>query len=348
MTDFNSHPKVTIADVARESGVSPATVSLVLRDKPGVSEETRQRVLEKAGLLGYLFQPSNQAAQRSAINSIGLLVKVRPNDLAATNSFYASVLAGIEEFCRRRQIYLVYANLPVDEHNVAIETPRLVTEQDVDGLLLVGMQLDATAMEFWQRQSTPLVLVDAYAEGDPYDAVVTDNRAGAVEATNHLIHQGHREIVLVGSEPDAYPSILERRTGYIQAMKSAGLQPRFVDSPLWGETAAPLALEYLRKHPQVTAVLTANDAVAIVLMQAMQRAGYSIPGDLSVVGFDNIASARLVTPPLTTMRVDKMGMGRIAAQMLANRIEYPESGRVRTLIRPHLIERESTSPPKQR
>jgi LacI family transcriptional regulator len=346
MTSVNPPMKVTIADIARQSGVSPATVSLVLRDKPGVSEPTRQRVLENAELLGYLFQPSNQAAQRSAIDSIGLLVKVRPNDLAATNSFYASVLAGIEEFCRRRQIYLVYANLLVDEHNVAIEAPRLLTEQDVDGLLLVGMQLDATAMDFWQRQTTPLVLVDAYAEGDPYDAVVTDNLAGAVEATNHLINQGHRQIVLVGSEPDAYPSILERRNGYIQAMESAGLQPRFVDSQLWGETAAPLALEYLRKHPQVTAIVTANDAVAVVVMQVMQRAGYSLPGDFSVVGFDNIASARLVTPPLTTMRVDKMGMGRIAAQMLANRIEYPESGRVRTLIRPHLIERESTSPPK--
>jgi LacI family transcriptional regulator len=333
--------KVTLGDIALASGVSTATVSLVLRDKPGVSEETRQRVLDTARTLGYTYSPSNQAVGRVIPNRVGVIMKSRPNDLPSTNSFYAPVLAGIEAVCRRNQINLLYANLPVDEMSVPLETPRLMLDGEVDGLLIVGMHLDETMVGQLTRNGRALVLVDAYAAGDAFDAVVSDNFAGAYRATRFLIENGHRNIAIVGSQQDAYPSILERRTGFLQALADHSLTPYFADCVLHPSVVDPYVRELLARSPEVTAIFGANDDVAIASMRTAQDLGRRVPEDLSVTGYDNIAMSHMIRPRLTTMSIDIMGMGRLAAQMLLNRIEYPEAGRVRTVVCPDLVVRES-------
>lgn len=336
--------KVTIADVARAIGVSPATVSLALRNKSGISTETRRRVLDAAQMLGYLLHSSHKSSLRSEVNSIGVLVKTRPDDVMMTNSFYGPVIAGIEEICRRQQLHLVYAHLLVDVENRPVDPPRLLFEQQTDGLLLVGMQINRAALSLIQPQSTPVVLVDAYVESNPYDAVVTDNFAGAYEATSYLIAKGHRHIAIVGSQPQTFPSVMERRAGYCQALQDQQLPTYFWDCPLWPKTAYEASVTYLRRSPSpITAFFCCNDAVAIALMQALQGQGYAVPGDFSVIGFDNIDLAQHTTPSLTTMRVDKVGMGRLAAQLLINRIEYPAAAHVRSCLRPALIERQSVA-----
>lgn len=341
---FNSpapdRPKVTIADIARDSGVSPATVSLVLRDKPGIGPETRQRVLDSAQALGYIITSPKPPLQGS-ISSIGLILKVRPNDEPLTNQFYAPVLAGIEAYCRQQQINLFYAHMPVDEDNNPLELPRLLQEQPANGLLILGAWLNDSLTRLLQPQETPLVLVDAYAATDQYDAVITDNEAGAYQATTYLIENGHQHIAIVGSLPRSYPSIQERRSGYLRAMSEHSLEPHFVDCHLYPDAAVPATVAYLEKHPEITAIFSCNDEVAIGVMNAMQALRKSVPQKLSIIGFDNIALAQHVTPTLTTMRVDKRGMGRLAAQLLLNRLEYPEAGQVCAVIRPSLIERES-------
>jgi LacI family transcriptional regulator len=331
--------KITIADIARDSGVSSATVSLVLRDKPGISPETRQRVLESAQALGYIA-PSKAAPQR-AVNSIGLILKVRPDDEPLTNHFYAPVLAGIEAYCRQHQINLFYAHMLVDEENNPLELPRLLLEHQANGLLILGAWLNDSMTRLLQPPETLLVLVDAYATTDLYDAVITDNEAGGYQATSYLIEKGHRQIAIVGSLPCSYPSIQGRRSGYLRAMTGHGLEPRFVDSHLHPDSAVPVATAYLDKHPEVTALFCCNDEVAIGVLSAVQALGKCVPQELSIIGFDNIALAQHVTPALTTMRVDKRGMGRLAAQLLLNRLEYPEAGQVCAVIRPTLIERQS-------
>ncbi|MCI0396852.1 MAG: LacI family transcriptional regulator [Chloroflexi bacterium] len=337
----NGQAKITISDIARDSGVSPATVSLVLRDKPGISDETRQRVLDTAQRLGYVHKLSWPSTIHAEIHSVGLLLKTRPDDILETNQFYAPVLAGIEATCRQRHINLIYAHLPVDEENNLLEPPRLLRRQEAGGLLLVGAHLNEAMLAVFQPQSMPVVLVDAYADGDPFDAVVTDNVAGAYQATSYLIQNGHRQIAIAGSQSHAYPSIQERREGYTRAITENQLKPHFVDSPLHWEAAVPATLVYLQQHPEVTAIFACNDEIAIAIMRALQAQGKTIPDDLSIIGFDNVLLAQHVTPALTTMRVDKMGMGRLAAQLLFNRIEFPAAGAVRTVIRPSLIERNS-------
>ena len=341
MSAERTNTKVTLADVARESDVSPATVSLVLRDKPGASEETRQRVLETALRLGYAVKPTVQPFETTGISNIGVVMKVRPDDLMSVNQFYAPVLAGIETVCRGEEINLLYANMLVDDNNVPQEWPRLMVEDRVDGLMLVGERLDQRTLVILQQRGLPVVLVDAYALGDPFDSVTTNNQRGAYDACTYLVARGHRHIAIVGSQPDAFPSVQERRNGYRQAMAEHGLTPYFVDCPLHRNAVAQPLTQFLQANSQVTAIFGCNDEVAIAALRAAHALGKHVPSDLSVMGFDNIALSRDIQPALTTMRVDKMEMGRLAAWLLINRIQYPAAGVVKAIQQAALIERES-------
>ncbi|GAB4564701.1 MAG: hypothetical protein Kow0047_14650 [Anaerolineae bacterium] len=217
----------------------------------------------------------------------------------------------------------------------------MLQDTSVGGLLVVGLYLDSHAMAFWRRQGVPIVLVDAYDEQELFDAVVTDNQVGAYTATRYLIDRGHRRIALLGSSPDAFPSIQERRAGYTRAMVEAGLEPIFVDCLLDDEPAQDAMRQFLGAGGDVSAVVGANDLVALAAMRTAQQMGKRVPEDISFVGFDDIAPSRHVTPPLTTMEVDKLGMGRMAVQLLMYRNEYPDAARACVALRPRLIERQS-------
>jgi LacI family transcriptional regulator len=336
--------RVTLADIAEQSGVSLSTVSLVLRDKPGVGPDTRLRVLDVAKKLGYL--PKNGTQHRTSLTNIGLILKAEPDRIPQANQFYSHVLAGIEMACRQQQANLLYATMPVNQDSYPLELPRILDEEDtVDGLLLVGAFLNDTVAQVIERRSTPVVLVDAYAASNNslHDAVVSDNFEGAYQAVTYMIQQGHQHIGLVASHPQAYPSIQERRRGYIQALQDNGISDRyFADCHLTStEEISDKTTDLLRRNPQITAILGANDEVAITVMEVAQALGHQVPDDLSVAGFDDIDLAERVSPSLTTMHVDKISMGRLAVQLLVNRVEYPESSPVTAVMHPHLVERRS-------
>lgn len=343
---MSSSRRVTMAEIAEQSDVSLSTVSLVLRDRPGVGSATRRRVLEVARDLGYI--PKNQTTPyASALANIGLILKADPDSVPQANKFYSHVVAGIEMACRRQQVNLLYATMTVDEDSYPLELPRILVEDDAaEGLLLVGALLDETLIRILDRRSTPIVLVDAYATLDQYDAVVSDNFSGAYQAVTHLIQHGHRHIGLVGSHPEAYPSIEERRNGYTRALKDNGISARYIAEChiVNAEEIVEAASVLFGQNPQITAIFCVNDEVAITVMDVAPDLGRRVPDDLSVVGFDNIDLADCISPALTTMHVDKVGMGRLAVQLLANRIEHPESSPVRVTIRPRLIERYSVRP----
>jgi LacI family transcriptional regulator len=233
------------------------------------------------------------------------------------------------------------AIMSVDRHNHPIEIPHSVTDQLSDGLILVGAHFTPAARQLLQ-DAQPVVLVDAYAEDGVYDSVDTDNVYGARVAVQHLIDSGHREIAILGTEADAFPSILDRRRGYEQAVAEAGLSTHYIDVPYYEhEQAAAAAIEYLRSNPEVTAIFCANDLVAVTFIQAARQAGITVPDQVSVIGFDDIDLANIISPGLTTMAVDKPGMGRLAVTLLAHRLEVGKKCVTSTLVRPELIERET-------
>jgi LacI family transcriptional regulator len=335
--------RVTMEDIARHSGVSLTTVSLVLRDKPGINDETRRRVLDMAHALGYRRKQTTEAPSAQGLQQVGVAVKkARLDDEPGTNQFYAPVLAGIEAACRRQQTNLLYATVLVDEDNHPQELPRMLLEDDLDGLLLVGAFVDATIARLMQRRARPTVLVDAYAADNAYDSVVSDNFRGAYQAVSYLIDQGHRHIGVVGSMTNSYPSVEERRRGYLQALRDHGVAGQYLaDSHLTHVEAAAAAADLLRRAPWVTALFCCNDLIAIEVMRTARALGRHVPEDLSIVGFDDIDLAAHVAPPLTTMQVDKVSMGRMAVQLLAQRVEFPDASCVTAVLRPTLVERQS-------
>lgn len=326
--------------------MSVSTVSLVLRDRPGIPDKTRQRVIAAASALGYVKKPRVLMARsrqgHPKLSTLGLILKADYDVPPQANPFYSYVLAGIEQACRRNHVNLLYATMPVDGDNVPVEMPRLLTEDAVDGLLLVGALVGDALHELLRAKHVPVVLVDAYAEREGYDAVLSDNPRGAYHAMSYLIGRGHEHIALVGGHPNAYPSLQQRRDAYERALSAQGLTGRyFADTTTAGGDVTAATRELLDRYPQITALFGVNDEAAITAMHVAQSSGRRVPDDLSVVGFDDIDAARSMMPPLTTMRVDKVGMGRIAVQLLADRVEFPESETITTLLQPRLMERAS-------
>lgn len=346
--DLKMPKQATLADVAKKSKVSISTVSLVLRDKPGIPDATRRRVIAAANILGYaakhrtamlqLQPPANRLAR------LGLILKAERDEPLQANPFYSYVVAGIEEACRRNQINLMYATMLVDADNAPVEMPRLMEEAQIDGLLLVGVYVGETLNALLCAKEMPVVLVDAYAASNDYDAVLTDNARGMFQAVSYLVEQGHTQIGLVGTQPGAFPSFLQRRSAYARALAAHGIkQTYYADCGRELETIELATQSLLQKHPNVTALVAANDEVALAAMASAQAMGRRIPQDLSIVGFDDIDLAAGVSPPLTTMHVDRVGMGRLAVQLLADRVQFPESEKITILLRPRLVERETVA-----
>lgn len=331
--------QVTLADVAQASGCSLATVSLALRNKPGVSLETRKRILDIAADLGYVVRSAETPVQ-----TVGLLIKSEPESLQRGGPFYAYVLAGIEEICRRHQINLLYGTLLVDASNRALETPPLLFNDSLDGLLLVGVRLDETLGATLARLRTPFVLVDAYSEALKVDSVLSNNYRAAYTAVEYLWQLGHRHIALVGGGPASFPSIAERYRGYQQALLDHGMTETYAaDCELRSDAALEAARSLLLSHPEITAIFGCNDEMAIATMQAARELGVAVPQRLSVIGFDDIELAQHVIPALTTLHVDKVLMGQMAMQLLLWRLENLDATRVTTLIDAPLVERQSVA-----
>jgi LacI family transcriptional regulator len=334
--------KTTISEIARQSGVSVSTVSLILNNKPGVSSETRARVLQVAEELEYPVKAGVGSGVISRVSTVGMIVKTDPDLPPQANPFYSKVIIGIEDVCRRNGINLLFATLPVDENNCPTEVPQLLYNDSIDGLLMVGTFVDETIASISGRRMLPIVLVDGYSDTDSFDTVVSDNFRAAYQAVTYLIERGHQHIGLLGSEASSYPSLKERRNGYLRAMKENDLAPVYIAnfninrSKGFDETIA-----LLQEYPHITGLFCVNDDVGSHAIRAVKVLGKRVPIEMSIVGYDDSYIALNTHPPLTTMHVDTVAMGRAAVHLLALRIENPESARMSLTIHSTLVERES-------
>ena len=334
--------KVTINDIAQKTGVSISTVSLVLNNKPGVSQETRSAVLDAAGVLGYEMKSASGLAYGARLTTVGMVVKIDPDIIPQANPFYSKVMVGIEDACRRKGINLLFATLPVDENNRPLEIPHMLRENLVDGLMMVGTFIDESFNAFYGNHRLPIVLVDGYSSRFRYDMVVSDNFHAAYQAVEYLIQKGHRQIGLVGSDANCYPSLMDRRNGYLRALKDHELVEIYIanlninKSHGYEET-----ISLMKEHPHITALFCVNDDIGSSAIKAAQTLGKRVPADISVIGYDDTYIAANTHPPLTTMHVDTIAMGRAAVDLLFLRIENPESALMTLTIHSTLVERES-------
>lgn len=331
-----------LQDVAALAGVSIGTASHVLNNKATVSAETRARVQQAAEQLGYHLPTRAASSPNSELSTVGVLIKRHSNQGDPIDTFYSSLLNGVEQACQRHHLSLMYASLEVDDESRPQKWPPLWHGQKADGWLLLGVLLDKAPPISRDDLLPTIVLVDAYARQPIYDMVGIDNIYGAYAAVNHLIEQGHRHIGLIGSWTNGYPGILHRRQAYLQALADHGIAQAYIeDGMLHNSHGYRTTQKLLERAPQVTAIFGCNDDTAIGVMRAALEMGRQVPGDLSVIGFDNLSIAEESTPPLTTINVDKMLMGEMAVQQLINRSRHPEWTPVTILVRTDLVLRQS-------
>lgn len=342
--------KTTISQIAEKCKVSVSTVSIVLNNKPGVSDATRNQIIQMAEKMGYEIRskPRQGSLPQGQLNTLGMLVKTDSDVLPPANPFYSQIIHGVDEACKDLGMNILFSMLPVDESNRPDKAPNFIKSNMADGFLMVGTFLDETVSAVLNKWNVPIVLVDGYSDTESYDMVISDNFRAAYQAVEHLIAQGHKHIGLLGGEPDCYPSLQERRNGYFRAMKEHGLTQTYsADFTINSGNFEELAAKFLRQNPQVTAIFGINDNIAVGTIRAAQALGMKVPDDLSVIGYDDIHLATGISPALTTMHVDTLAMGYGAVHLLSMRKHRPDAARVTLVVHPTLVERQSVSKPRK-
>jgi LacI family transcriptional regulator len=311
----------TIKDVARLAGVSPATASQALNGRPRVHSDTRQRVVDAAAKLRYV---PNLHGRRLARRRAECLAVVQGRNMTTVfnDSFYRVILSGVAEATHGRGYSLVITPAPRDGMR-PVDLGRLLAHGGVDGALVVGV-LEADWLFALGERGLPIVLVDTYLEGSAVPAVVADYRDGAQQAIAHLLRLGHRRVALLGAAV-AYPFGRETHDGYADALGAAavGYDARLVRRcPISVDAATAATASLLAAPDPPTALFAVTDAMAIGALRAARERGLRVPADLAVVGMDDIELAAYTDPPLTTVRVAKETMGRLAAERLIGLIEH--------------------------
>lgn len=301
---------VTIRDVARRAGVSISTVSRVLNDTCPVQEDKRRRVREAVKILGYAPNPVARSLLRKETGGLGVLLPY------VSGEFFSELLYGIDRTTRQLGFFLMISTShgSPEELRAALRGMR----RRVDGLLIMAPEGEGAVLGDLLPDETPVVLINTPATGTAYDALSFDNYRGGFLATAHLLEQGHRRIAMLKGPAWAHDA-RERLRGYREALVASGLAPS-PEYELAGdyspEAGHAAAEQVLALQPRPTAVFAANDQSALAMIAALRNAGVAVPGDLSLVGFDDIPSARFASPSLTTVRVPIRELGVAAVQRL--------------------------------
>lgn len=320
--------------IAEQLGLSIGTVSMALRNSPQIAKQTRFQVHSLAEQLGYKLpvRRSNRAREGTgAIQQLSFLGR-----FAANNSFYGAVLVGAERECQQHRINLHFSII----NEI---TPRIVQQStESDALLLVGSIAEPLVTQL-QQLGRPIALVDNSLPHLPIDQVLTEN-VGSVYRTVVWLHAlGHRRIAYMCGEPDV-PSFKDRLLGYRTAMSKLALPT--IELPFLGLQSSDTELALERWLPEqnkhgTTALVVYNDNAAITIIQSLQDCGVRVPEDLSVVGFDDVESARIVRPNLTTCHVQREQLGALAVRLLVERAQEPERATQSVVLHTTLVERGS-------
>jgi LacI family transcriptional regulator len=329
-----------IREVAKRAGVSLGTVSNVLNRPEIVAQETRRRVQLAIEEIGFVRNGSARQLRAGNSQYIGLVM------LDVANPFFTEVARGVEDAANEAGYVVILCNsddsLEKESHYL-----QVLEEQRARGVLITPVQSDASYLQRFRKRGIAVVLLDRPSRIKDLCSVAVDDVRGGELATTHLLEQGHVRIGFVHG-PLSIRQCADRRRGVLRAVRTAGLDP---DQVIVDITASAQNVregeesgeKLLGAKIKPTAVFCANDLLALGLMRALIKCGISIPGDMALVGYDDVEFASVLSTPLTSIRQPKYELGRTAAELLLDEANNPTAHQHKHIVyQPELIVRESS------
>jgi LacI family transcriptional regulator len=328
-----------VKDVAAAAGVSLGTVSNVLNRPERVSDATRQRVEDAMRRLGFVRNESARQLRAGQSNTLAYVM------LDATNPFFTDVAQGIEQAAEQRDLSLFLCNSD-NRADRELAYLRRLQQQRVQGILITPVDSESTVLAEIAR-ATHLVIVDRVSRSDAFCSVAVDDVLGGRLAAEHLLELGHERIAFVGG-PHSLGQVRDRLSGATRALAEAGrplddLEVVDIAAPTVAEgRAAGQRIAGIPKAHRPTAAFCANDLVALGLLQQCVALGLSVPGDLAIVGYDDIDFAAAAAVPLTSVRQPRHELGRRAAELLFDEVADPAHRHEQVSFTPALVARASS------
>lgn len=329
---------VTIKDIASLAGVSKTTVSKVINNKDdSISAATKDKILQIMKEQNYVPNKLAQGLVTKRTKTIGLLIP----DIR--NPFFTDISRGAEDYARKEGYNIIFSNTDED-YEKEVQCVSMLCEKMVDGIIFAPSSNTSEEENRYSDLKIPIVLVDKHIDIQNAKGVVkVDNKNGTYESTKHLIKQGHKEILYL-SGPLKNDIAKERLNGYIRALeKNGGVFKK--ENVIEGQYKYEWSYEYIKSLDKInfSAICCANDLIAIGAIQALRERNLKIPQDISIVGFDDIQTAKLIDPSLTTIRQPAYEMGQKASEILINSLNNKNTDSTGVItFKPTLIVRNST------
>ncbi|WP_445503439.1 LacI family DNA-binding transcriptional regulator [Microvirga sp. G4-2] len=336
-------PQVTIIDVARELKLAPSTVSNALRGKPVVAEETRKRILAQCRAMNYVASPVARALREGRTFTVGVLLP----DIA--NPIFGDIVKGLDSVMAASGFATLLASTEGSRERF-LSAARTFAKRDVDALVMISQPVGGEEFERLVELCPPIVLTHRKAAGLDLDYIGMDNHGGSMAALQHLAALGHRRIGFIGG-PEQSSAAQERLDGYRQAVQELSLDPDPAlvcpgDYTLMSGFKAAHHLLSIKKRP--TAILAANDLMACAVLDVAVQMELTIPGDLSVIGFDDIFVSSFPQIALSTIRQPASEIGNAIGRRLIERFDSGNCPACHVVLPTQLVVRASIGPPARR
>ena len=331
-----------VKDIAKEMNVSPATVSMVLNNKPGIGSETRKRILKYVEEIGYGKGPLSKPALRC--KNIRLVIYRKHGLVVSDTSFFSALMESIDCEARDEGYNLLISYVNEMENNSKMEVLRLLAENPPEGIFLLATEMNQKDILPFKQLNLPMLLLDSSIDEEGLDTVVIHNFQGAYLATRYLLDNGYTDIGYLHSSV-WIQNFDERKEGLLAALLDAGLtcdRKHVYELEPTIEGSYRDMKQLIEQGMELPAACFAdNDIIAMGAMKALKERGVRIPEDISIVGFDDMPFCEIAEPPLTTVKVYNRRMGALSVQRLIGRIENKFEETVKVQVSTGLIERQS-------
>ncbi|MCB6201562.1 LacI family DNA-binding transcriptional regulator [Extibacter muris] len=327
--------KVSVRKISEITGFSPATVSNALNHKKGVNKETADRILKTAEELGYRLDEKISKIRFVIFRRNGLIIDDSP--------FHPAVIEGVERQAKSLGYETVFNHVDINDMEYGTQLQEILSDTE-SAVVLLGTEMLEEDFEPYTHAKNKIILLDGWSDHYFFDSVLISNTDSAARAVEYLIGKGHRDIGYLRGD-FRIQAFCYREIGYRRIMDRNHLpvQPEFVATVGTRiETAYEGMQRYLEETPILpTAFFADNDTIAIGAMQALKERGYDIPGDVSIIGFDNISFGAISDPPLTTINVYKHEMGEMAVRELMRAVEDGKKIKTKIQVCTDFVERAS-------